>query len=734
VTGDGFKFFSWDAERTLEGTGDNRISASDSKSPGELFSLLRGQSAEFRVQFGDHVQKHLFNGGVLTPAQAVARWSQIAALVKQVAPDESARWGDYRRDVAPAGSPLKLLTYSGDWIPENNRIVGTYFTQRPAKFISQLQSAGLFPAMAAPSLFPFGGHVSTSDKLILTTPSGTIYYTTNGIDPRVPGTGAIDASAAIYATPFTLGQSALLKARVLNGADWSALTEAPFQLASLGIPIRITEIMYNPVGGDDYEFIELQNTGAQTVDLSGASFEGIDFVFPPGSTISAGSRIVLASNNNPASFRSRYPNVTVTGWYGHSLSDNGERLALLDRNLNTITSVDFSSSAVWPNTGGGQFSIEMIDASGDPGDPANWRASSVPFGTPGSASGNPSSPLVRLNELMSSNLSAVENEGAFPDWIELFNLSAAPVDLAHWSLSNNNDPRRFIFPGGTLVESGGYLLVWCDSATNAPGLHTGFTLDRSAGAVFLFDSSTNRIDGVSYGPQITDSSLAIIDGHWKLAEPTPRAANLAKTLGTGTNLFINEWLANAAPGEADWLELYNREALPVALTGFYLTTSNQIFQITSPAFVPAGSFVRLWADEKAGADHLDFKLSSTGDVIALYDPTTLLLDRVNFGPQTEGTSQGRYPDGSDQIKTLPEITPGASNVPILKINEIAFGPGAEFHARVTGPRNAVYTLQTSSNLHDWTDLQSYPAPSGSVEVSDTSPTAGSAHFYRIVIQ
>jgi len=334
---------------------------------------------------------------------------------------------------------------------------------------------------------------------------------------------------------------------------------------------------------------------------------------------------------------------------------------------------------------------------------------------------------------MSLNVSAVENEGMFPDWIELFNVSAAPVDLGHWSLSDNIDPRRFVFPSGVVIEGGGYLLIWCDAATNAPGLHTGFTLDRSAGTIFLFDSSTNRIDGVSYGSQIADGSLAIFDGHWRLAQPTPRAMNVAKAVGAGTDLFINEWLANAAPGEADWLELYNREASPVSLTGFYLATSNQIFKITSPTFVSAGGYIRLWADEKPGADHLDFKLSSNGDVIAIYDPNTRLVDRVSFGVQTEASSQGRYPDGSDQIKVLPEATPGASNLPVLKFKEIIFGPSGEFQARVTGPAGVNYTLQTSTNLHDWTDLQSYPALNGSAEVSDTRAKDEPAHFYRVVI-
>lgn len=734
MPGDGFKFFSWDAERTLEGTGDNRISASDSKSPGELFNLLRSQSAEFRIQFGDHVQKHMFNGGPLVPNQALTRWSRIAAIVQQVAPDESARWGDYRRDVAPVGSPLKLLTYTGDWIPENNRIVGTYFPQRTAKFISQLQTAGLYPTVAAPSFSQFGGQVSGDYKLTISGAGGTIYFTTNGVDPRVPFTGAVDSTAQVFTVPVSLGQSSLVKARLLIGDNWSALTEASFQVASLGTSIRIGELMFNPLGGDAYEFFELLNTGSAAVDLSGASFEGVEFVFPPGSVIAAGTRMVLASNKDKIAFQKRYPNVIVSGWYDHSLSDDGERLALLDRSLNTITSVDFLSSGGWPDTKGGEFSIEAIDPLADPDDPANWRASSTEFGTPGL----PSSPTVAIaltiNELMAVNTSSVSNGGTFPDWVELFNSDGTSVSLAGWSLSNNEDRRRFVFPDSITISAGNYLVIWFDSATNAPGLHTGFTLDRSAGNVFLFDPSTNRIDGVTYGPQIADLSLARIGDSWKLGQPTPGAINIPALLGAGTNLWINEWVANALPGEADWVEIYNADPLlPVSLQGYYLTSSNQIFQITASAFIPAGGFTRLWADQKPGGNHLDFKLNATGDSISLFDPGAQVLDRVAFGPQQEGISQGRYPDGNALIKVFAEPSPGASNVSVLKFYELSFDPQGGFHARITGPSGANYLLQTSSNLLDWTDLQIYPAPTGSAEFSDTTSVGQPAHFYRIVI-
>ena len=53
-------------------------------------------------------------------------------------------------------------------------------------------------------------------------------------------------------------------------------------------PIRITEINYHPPGSGaytaaDYEFLELKNTGASSVNLNGMYFgAGVQFIFPSG--------------------------------------------------------------------------------------------------------------------------------------------------------------------------------------------------------------------------------------------------------------------------------------------------------------------------------------------------------------------------------------------------------------------------------------------------------------------
>src|SRR6185436_7201522 len=107
------------------------------------------------------------------------------------------------------------------------------------------------------------------------------------------------------------------------------------------------------------------------------------------------------------------------------------------------------------------------------------------------------------------------------------------------------------------------------------------------------------------------------------------------TLASVTNLAINEWLANAAPGSDDWLELFNRSSnAPVSLRNIYLGTSNAIpYQLRALSFLPPRGYIQIFADELAGASHLDFKLPATGGAIVLYDTAGGELQRVIYGAQ-----------------------------------------------------------------------------------------------------
>ncbi|HWX21539.1 MAG TPA: lamin tail domain-containing protein [Candidatus Binatia bacterium] len=668
-----WEYLCWDDERTLEGINDTPVgSPLNNVSPGNLQTNLV-RNPEYRLLFADRAYKFLFHNGVLTTNGIVPVWQARASQIAQAIVGESARWGNSvpggKLPMAPLPYPsydtnVPYYSRNENWLGEQARLLTNYFPFRTAVVLSQLRAVGLYPAVDAPVFNQFGGHVPFGFNLTMTAPAGAIYYTTNGADPRVYGTGAVSPQALVYSNALTLNISTVIRARALSGGTWSALAESTFAVAALEVPLCISEIMYNPPGGDACEFLEIENIGAVPLDVSSFSFQGINFIFPSGTVIQPGAVVVLANNASPSAWAARYPGVVVFGYYGGNLNNGGERIALLDRNGQTITAVTYDNGNGWPKQAdGGGYSLEVIDPYGDPNAPANWRASTFPNGTPGLPPVPPPLANVLLNELMAANETTVPNGTNFPDWTELYNRSSNAVSLANWSLSNSGNTRKFLFPTNTTLAAGGYLVVWCDSSTNDPGLHAGFNLSKSGDNLFLFDTNTNRVDAVSFGRQITDVSLGRVNGQWQLTLPTPNAPNLAATLGAQTNLALNEWLANPAPGGTNWIELYNRSSnAPVALRGLYFAATNSLFQFRSLSFLPANAFLQLFADQAPGPTHVDLTMPASGSPLVLYDNTGVEFEHVTSSAQALGVSQGRFPDGAPTFYSMPITTPGDPNV------------------------------------------------------------------------
>lgn len=698
ATGAGYRFVIWDAELSMRKLSEDVTGYNQAASPTMIHSFLRN-NAEYRLRFADRVQKHFSNGGVLfvdtnQPAVVAANPERnrpgalFLARSREIDPAivlESARWGDS----APArlGNPFNRAV---DYLPEFNWMKNTFFPQRSGVVLGQYRNTLLYPGLGgvpAPTFNQQGGDVPIGFNLAMAAPAGTIYFTTNGADPRVYGTGAVSPDVRTYTgAPWVIGSTTVVKARARSGTTWSPLNEATFSVAQPLLPLRITELMYKPLGGDSYEFLELQNLGGIALNLGGCSFAGISFTFPVGFTLGPHAVIVLANDMNPALFAARYPGLAVAGYYSDKLSNSGERIELKDLAGRTILSVDYMTLNGWPAATNG-CSLEIIDPAGDPDDPANWQLSAPINGTPGTVVCTPTPVAVTINEILARNTGALNNGGTFPAWIELANTNAVPVQLGGWSLSNDGNPRKFVFPIGTVINPNGYLVVFCDTQTGAPGLHTGFPLNAQGENLFLYDPLTNRIGAVTFGPQLPNLSIGPVNGLWQLTTPTPNTANQVAVAGSPLNLSINEWMANSLPGQADWLELYNASSLPVPLRGLYVGTSNALFQITSLSFVPAGGFVQLFADENPGANHLDFKLPAEGGAIILYDTFGTELNRVTYGLQLDGTSQGRLPNGGVNIVSFPgSASPGTTN----------------FVVSFVGPRlNEIMARNDSAVLNPW---------------------------------
>jgi hypothetical protein len=290
---------------------------------------------------------------------------------------------------------------------------------------------------------------------------------------------------------------------------------------------------------------------------------------------------------------------------------------------------------------------------------------------------------VILNEVFANNKSYMDTYGNTPDWIELYNTSTNTVNLAGFSLTSDpSQPRHWVFPEGASIKARSFFVIYFDDKLTLSTRNTGFGLGASGDAVYFYGPSTNVLDSVVFGLQVQDFSigrLQVANGTWYLTQPTLESANVTATLGVTQHLKINEWMADPASGD-DWFELFNPDANPVDISGWYLSNAlnKDPHKHTIPphSFIGAGDqgFQKFIADDGIGANHVNFKLSKSGDEIGLFPPSGSAVHSVAFGAQQTGVSQGYLPDGAGTVVSFAQTpSPGESNyLPLTSavINEI----------------------------------------------------------------
>ena len=192
--------------------------------------------------------------------------------------------------------------------------------------------------------------------------------------------------------PVMLPHSCEVKARVLNGSTWSALSRTTLAVGPVAQNLRISEIMYHAQGtgnipGQDLEFIELTNVGSQTINLNLVQFtDGVTFTFPA-YDLEPGACVLVVKDVD--AFAQAYAgDMPIGGQYSGSLSNGGERICLKDAVGQTIA--DFQYHDEWYPTSDGQgrsLEVQEPTALSDLSDPEAWHASDHVGGTPGLPTG-----------------------------------------------------------------------------------------------------------------------------------------------------------------------------------------------------------------------------------------------------------------------------------------------------------------------------------------------------------
>lgn len=180
---------------------------------------------------------------------------------------------------------------------------------------------------------------------------------------------------------------------------------------------------------------------------------------------------------------------------------------------------------------------------------------------------------IRINEVLVINDdNFVDDYGKRHPWIELYNTSAASVNIAGCYLTDDkNNPKKYPIPKGdvlTIIPPRQHTLFWADGEPNRGTFHVNFTLDPSKeNYIALYDADGKTlIDEITIpASQKSDVSYGrVIDGkdEWtSLTKVTPSTNNLT--------LDSNEKIENFKKNDAFGIGM-TLTAMAVVFLGLFL--------------------------------------------------------------------------------------------------------------------------------------------------------------------
>lgn len=136
-----------------------------------------------------------------------------------------------------------------------------------------------------------------------------------------------------------------------------------------------------------------------------------------------------------------------------------------------------------------------------------------------------------INELMASNGNTLEDpdeQGEYPDWIEIYNYGNEAVTLAGMYLQDDNNLWRI--PAGISIQPDEHVLFWADDDDEQGSYHTTLKLNKADDEVTLlaYDGET-IIDTISFSDQLTNISYGrypdASDDWYSMDSPSPYVVN-----------------------------------------------------------------------------------------------------------------------------------------------------------------------------------------------------------------
>lgn len=320
---------------------------------------------------------------------------------------------------------------------------------------------------------------------------------------------------------------------------------------------------------------------------------------------------------------------------------------------------------------------------------------------------------VVINEGSNRNYSTIADEdGEYPDWIELFNAGTDTVNLLNYSISDNPaNPAKWILPNIKLAP-GAFRTILCSGKDRKPlsgfiHVFTAVEFNPIAGwnthsftTPFYWDGISNiLINTCSYSSAgyttnsvfnhtatgFYASSFTFNDGsaascmakYGSRAYQRPNMKLNGIPVGTGT--LQNSPTDYPAPyGNWYWSARHQMLILASELTAAGLTAgeiSSLAFDVVSTdpntvydyidihmKLISLGELTSSFdAVDTSNFLHTNFKISESGEAVFLFSPTQVFLSSMLIECNDLDISKGSFPDGSSDHFLFQQGTPSSSN-------------------------------------------------------------------------
>ena len=354
---------------------------------------------------------------------------------------------------------------------------------------------------------------------------------------------------------------------------------------------------------------------------------------------------------------------------------------------------------------------------------------------------------VQIQEYMASNTLYPNANGVCADWVELYNSSAADIDIGGFKLTDENRKARYTVPSGTVLPGHGYYVIYCMRSGGSE--YADFGISRTGGEDLMLLNRKNVLIDAVKTMALPENASAERDetGEFHISyQPSPGAAALPPAAESDAPA---EKVLQAVPGPValsevvpgntlyadeqgritDMVELVNTSDAPVDIGGWVLQQEIDGKQLELPqgtVVAPGGYYIIHCARNQTDGLYADFGISrSGGELLLLYTNDGTLTDFLTTEPCGKNESTV-HENGT--VRVSPFITPGFANTQegyAACLAAHTAGNPVQISEIMTANRSIVYP---DGSTPDWVELFNNSAQDVDLSGYGFSGTAASVRY------